>query len=73
MKLILAGDLVPTENTRPYFERKDIKTLFGDVPKVFKDADRVIVNLECALQQARKPSKSLVPTLRHPRLCGGFS
>ncbi|NLA83103.1 MAG: CapA family protein [Clostridiales bacterium] len=69
MKLILAGDLVPTENTRPYFERKDIKTLFGDVPKVFKDADRVIVNLECALTTSEKAIKKFGPNLKAPPVC----
>lgn len=49
MKLILCGDLCPTEYTRPGFDRGDLNALFGDTLPVIRGGDFAVVNLECAL------------------------
>lgn len=69
MRLVICGDFAPTEQTMPYFERKDIKTLFGDVPKIFKTADRVVVNLECALTTSDSAIKKFGPNLKASPIC----
>lgn len=69
MRLVLCGDLTPTDNTKPYFEKKDIQTLFGRVPEVFSTADRVIVNLECALTTSDNAIKKFGPNLKADPIC----
>ncbi|NMB95686.1 MAG: CapA family protein [Clostridiaceae bacterium] len=64
MKIIISGDLCPTEQVMPFFINGNVDALFGDVPEVFSTADRVIVNLECALTTADTPIKKFGPNLK---------
>lgn len=49
-KIIIVGDLFPTETNTPYFTQGDIKSLFGEkLIQLFKEADLTICNLEGAL------------------------
>ena len=49
-KIIIVGDLFPTETNAPYFTKGDIKSLFGEkLIQLFKEADLTICNLEGAL------------------------
>ena len=49
-KIIIVGDLFPTETNTPYFTKGDIKSLFGEkLIQLFKEADLTICNLEGAL------------------------
>ena len=69
MRFILVGDFSPTEQTMPMFERKDIKTLFGNVPEIFQTADRVFVNLECALTTSDSAISKFGPNLKASPSC----
>ena len=44
MKIAILGDLSVTESNEKNFAKQDIKTLFNDVPSVWKGYDNVIVN-----------------------------
>ncbi len=69
MKILIASDIVPTEQTESLFIGGDIKTLFGDVCEIVKRADRMIINLECALTTAENGIKKFGPCLKASPLC----
>ena len=48
MKVIICGDVCPA-GLNEEFLKGDLQTLFHDVPSAFAGADRVFVNLECAV------------------------
>lgn len=66
MRLIICGDTVPTDASRESFRNGDAQTLFNDVLPVFASADRVLVNLECALTETDKPIPKCGPNLKGP-------
>ena len=57
MKLFICGDICIKDLARPYFENADAKGAFCDVLDIFKKADRVIVNLECAITESENAIK----------------
>ena len=59
MKVIFCGDLVPTETTRPAFDRGDVNALLGDVVQVIKSGDFAVANLEGALTDRDTPIRKL--------------
>ena len=63
MKVIICGDVCPA-GTNEVFLRGDIETLFHDVPSAFSGADRVLVNLECALTDQDTPIFKKGPNLK---------
>ena len=67
MKLIICGDLSVTQNTYPVFEAQDKEAAFCDVLGLFETADRVIVNLECALTDSENRIKKCGPNLKGPK------
>lgn len=69
MRLIITGDVSPTAQVMPFFEQGDMDTLFGAVPSAFEGADRVIVNLECALTTADTPIRKIGPNLKASPAC----
>lgn len=49
-KIIIVGDLFPTENNVSFFEKSDVKSLFGEkICQLFSEADLSVCNLEGAL------------------------
>lgn len=67
MKIIIAGDLVPTESNIELFKRHDfIKNLNLDFQKIWCEADFRVFNLECPLYNNRKPIKKTGPNLSAP-------
>ncbi len=66
LKLIFCGDTVPTPDSAHLFASGDIGALFGDVIGCFSAADRVIVNLECALTDSDRAIKKFGPNLKGP-------
>lgn len=49
-RIVIAGDLFPTEQNVAYFKGGDVTSLFGDkICQLFSDADLTICNLEGAL------------------------
>ena len=69
MRFIMAGDFSPTEQNMSIFERKDIQTLFGEVPGVFPTADRAFVNLECVLTTSDSAIPKFGPHLKAAPVC----
>lgn len=63
MKITFCGDVSPTYTNDLFVEGK-IEELFYDVPSVFADSDRVVVNLECALTESEYKIKKFGPNLK---------
>jgi len=66
VKLLICGDIVPTAESAESFRVGDILSLFSDVLPVFGSADRVLVNLECALTDAETRIPKFGPNLKGP-------
>ena len=66
MKLVICGDLSVTDHSWKYFDQMDADGAFGDVQNVFKSADRVIVNLECAVTDSDQGITKIGPCLKGP-------
>ena len=64
MKLILCGDICPTELTRPYFDGADVAALFGDAAELIHGGDFAVGNLECALTDGDRPIRKLGALLK---------
>jgi poly-gamma-glutamate synthesis protein (capsule biosynthesis protein) len=61
-KIIIVGDLFPTENNVSYFEKGDTESLFGEkISQLFSDADLRICNLEGALTDHADKSRKTGP------------
>ena len=69
MRILIGSDIVPTKTTEPLFINGDIKTLFGGVCELIKNADRTIVNLECALTESDNGIKKFGPCLKANPKC----
>ena len=67
MKLIICGDLSVTNASAEAFAKQDKDAAFADVQGLFADADRVIVNLECALTDSENRIKKCGPNLTGPK------
>lgn len=67
MKLLICGDLSVTKESLLAFEKKDARMAFGDVCDLFASADRVIVNLECALTDSEHRIQKYGPNLKGPK------
>lgn len=61
MKLLLLGDMCPTVRTAEYFDKMDVKALFGDSEEIFKKYDFNIVNVECAITDSDKGIEKIGP------------
>lgn len=67
MKIVLGADLVPTAFSEPLFKKQETEKLFSDVLPIMQNADRTIVNLECALTESNTPIQKFGPNLKaHP-------
>lgn len=69
MKILIGSDIVPTEQSEPLFIDGDIEKLFGGVCELIKNADRTVVNLECALTTAENGIKKFGPCLKASPKC----
>ena len=70
MKIVVCGDVCPSEVNNS-FKKENVRDLFGDVPTVFQDADRVLINLECALTEKDTPIFKKGPNLKASPACVG--
>lgn len=66
LKLLFCGDTVPTPDNSHLFAAGDLDALFNDVAPVFKTAERVIVNLECALTETEGAIRKFGPNIKGP-------
>ena len=55
MTLLFTGDVLLDRGVRPYAEHQGVQSLFGDVNSVFRQADAVIINMECPLTDVETP------------------
>ena len=66
MRLIIGGDVAVMQDCRDLFAQKKSEALFGDVIPLLKSADRVIVNLECAITEGDTTITKIGPNLKAP-------
>lgn len=66
MKLIICGDVSVKEDCWNLFDTCQHNKLFNDIIPEFEKADRVIVNLECAVTDKNTPIKKIGPNLNAP-------
>lgn len=61
-KVVIVGDLFPTEENKSYFSKGDVNSLFGEeICQLFQDADLTICNLEGALTDHPGKNKKTGP------------
>ncbi len=65
MKMLICGDVSVCDSEKLFAEQKE-KELFNDILPIFKDADRVIVNLECAVTEHEIGIEKFGPCLKAP-------
>lgn len=53
--IVLTGDVLLDRGVRPHAEREGIQALFSGVDSVFRQADAVVINLECPLTDVETP------------------
>lgn len=67
IKILIAGDLMPSENNFELFEKGDAKALFGkEICQLFSDTDFSIANLEGALTDSIIPQQKDGPCIKAP-------
>ena len=69
MKILIGSDVVPTSETEQAFINGELRPLFGDVCDLIKNADRTVINLECALTNAEGKIKKYGPCLKADPKC----
>lgn len=66
-RIVIAGDLLPTEKNIKLFEKGESEKIFGQkVCKLFSDADFSIINLEGALTDSNEKQLKVGPILKAP-------
>ncbi|MBQ7353329.1 MAG: CapA family protein [Clostridia bacterium] len=65
MKIIIGGD-VSIKDSKKLFEECKGNELFSDIVDIFKNSNRTIVNLECAVTDKDTPIKKIGPNLKAP-------
>lgn len=65
MKILIAGDFCPRYRVAELFEKKEYKSVLGDVKDTISDADYSIVNLECPIVKGKEhPIEKCGPNLQ---------
>ena len=67
MKIAIGGDVSITDFSASNFANADEKAAFNNVLDYFRQSDRVIVNLECALTESENRIKKFGPNLKAPK------
>lgn len=68
IKIIVAGDLLPSENNYPLFERGDAEYLYGkEICRLFAEADFSIANLEGPLTDTMTAQVKDGPGIKTPK------
>ncbi len=65
MELVICGDVSIVDSAEIFAQQKE-KEAFNDIIPVFKSADRVIVNLECAVTESENEIEKFGPCLKAP-------
>ena len=70
IKMIIGGDLVPTQSNYKYFKNGDINKLLGEeLENILKESDYRIFNLEAPITMLQNPIKKCGPSLKIDPLC----
>ncbi len=69
MKILFCADTCPTALSEQLFMAGDVESLFTDVLPLMQKADRVVVNLECALTETDTPIQKIGPNLKAKPAC----
>ena len=64
MKIVIGSDIVPTKTSEKYYLKKNLELLFSDVLPIMQNADRTILNLECALTYSENRIRKFGPHLK---------
>lgn len=65
MKVLIGGD-ISVNDSAELFARQNEKALFNDLIPAFQSADRVVVNVECAITNAKQGIEKIGPCLKAP-------
>lgn len=68
-RILIFGDVCPTDDTREAFESGDGKALFGELEPMIKESAYCIANLECAITDRPAPIKKCGPVLYGSTKC----
>ena len=68
MVITLCGDISITQVNRDLWENGNVQSIFGKIPELFRNSDRVIVNLECALTEKETAIRKFGPNLKGPAI-----
>lgn len=68
-KILIFGDICPTDDTRAAFESGSGATLFGEIYPLMQEAAYCIANLECALTDTPTPVEKCGPVLYGATKC----
>lgn len=68
-KILIFGDICPTDDTRAAFESGSGTTLFGEMCSLMQEAAYCIANLECALTDTPVPVEKCGPVLYGATKC----
>lgn len=67
IRVIVAGDLMPSENNYDLFKKGDAEKLYGkEICSLFSNADFSIANLEGALTESKTPQQKDGPGIKAP-------
>lgn len=64
MRIVLCGDICPTQATESAFEAGDCHALLGSALETIRGADLAVANLECALTQEENAIRKCGPNLK---------
>ena len=68
IKIIVAGDIMPSDNNFTLFKKGDVESLFGNtIVKIFNEADYSIANLEGALTDSIIAQQKDGPGIKAPK------
>lgn len=68
-RILIFGDVCPTDDTRAAFESGKGESLFGDLLPMIKDSAYCIANLECTITDQPTPIKKCGPVLYGSTKC----
>ena len=69
-RILIGGDLLPSGNNIPLFERGDARQLFGEeICQLFAAADFSIINLEGPLTDSEIQQEKAGPAIKAPKAC----
>ncbi len=69
MKILIGADVVPSTTSEQLFIDGNLRELFGEVCDLIQNADRTVINLECALTNSDNKIKKFGPCIKASPQC----